>query len=84
MNAIIFDKNVDVNDLIIVYKMTQTLFMPILMNYIPLTGHKLLFSDTDISNEDNETILLAVKKYIVNTKRFNQILNFSLFITQLN
>ena len=65
MNAIIFDKNVDVHDLIIVYKTTQTLFMPILMNYIPLTGHKLLFSDTDISNEDNETILLAVKNTLL-------------------
>ena len=42
-----------------------------LNNYIPLTTHKLLFGDTDLSNEDNETILLAIQKYISNTKRFN-------------
>ena len=42
-----------------------------LNNYIPLTADKLLFGDTDLSNKDNETIQLAVQKYISNTKRFN-------------
>ena len=38
---------------------------------LPLTAHKLSFGDTDLSNEDNETILLAVQKYISNSKKLN-------------
>ena len=40
-------------------------------NYIPLTAHKLSFGDTDLSNGYNETILLAVQKYISKSKKLN-------------
>ena len=41
-----------------------------LYNDIPLTAQKLLFGDSDLSSEDNSTIMQALQQYISATNRF--------------